>query len=145
MDEVNEIQYELYHKTADKVDWLADIHERLWQCEFHYFGRWWDFCHCFMGKDWLYKLDNLNEFRRELKNTLFKMGADSAVYVDDQGESESYIYDAYAATSWEDFVGRIKNRFGEKCLHVSGFMKHGTPLNDGDYPLAFYDDFSDLE
>ena len=36
--EINEIQFELYHKTDDNTDWLADIHGRLWECDFHYSG-----------------------------------------------------------------------------------------------------------
>lgn len=138
-------QYELYFRTDGDVEWLADIHEKLWQCEFHYFGRWWALGQCFMDSDWHWKVENLNDFRQKLKSTLKIMGAESAMYLDDQGESGIYTDKAYEATSWKDFVTEIKARFDDKCMNISDFIKRAVPLKNDDYPIAFYDDFKDLD
>lgn len=139
------VQYELYYRTDEDVEWLADIHGRLWQCEFHYFGRWWDLGRCFMDADWHWKVENLNDFRKKLRSTLKIMGAESAIYADDQGDSGIYTDKAYEAESWDDFVTEIKTRFGDECMNVSDFIKLGVPMKNDDYPTAFYDDFKDMD
>lgn len=138
------LTYNLYYKF-DGDSKQAYIYQNLWECDIHYFSRWYDLCRVFMKKNWPYSLKNFIEYRKELKKTIELFGGYAVVYLDDQGESQEYIYSACDATNWDDYLAEIKQRFGGKLLNIPEFIAKNQPLENGDYPLAFYDDFSDLK
>lgn len=111
----------------------------------HYNPRWWSFCNHFNGEVANWSI--LNTFRENVHSIIQKLGGNAAVYYDDQGSSLEII-DAEYYSTFEKINSKMQKGFKADYLNVSQFMQQYNQL--GKYavektPLAFFDDFEDLE
>lgn len=128
-DVENEERFNIYKDTLD-----------IMSAEFG--GRWWSFCKVFTVKnDFDKEYEWINQYRKKIRDDLKKYGGNEVYYLDDQGDTQYLIYGEY---SWQELTSEINTKFQGDTLKVSDFMRHPQPWPEDKYPLAFYDDFSDL-
>ena len=104
--------------------------------------RWWSFCRAFTREDYDHRLlEYVNDFRLEVMTLYNKTGGTEVLFLDDQGETQYLTETMY---NWEKVKNELNTHFKETTLHIPAFLKKGKFLPLEEFPLAFYDDFSDL-
>lgn len=83
----------------------------------------------------------INEFRMKVQDQVIQMRGTAAMYGDDQGESAWLVFGT--SVRWEDIVSQSQNQYGRRFLSISLSVKNKEAFHK-DMPLAFYDDFADL-
>lgn len=138
--ELSANRYEL--SLNDEEGRYVNIDNDTIDIDFFYYSRWWDFCRRFTTEnEWDKEFTDINNFRQNLKKAINSFGGNEMVYLDDQGETGHLTNGFY---TWQQIQDVLQTKFKEQVLNVSSFMKNKNLRKDGDYPLAFYDDFSDL-
>lgn len=128
---------------------LRDIdYGTIYNDTFHNFwhsfdSRWWSFCKAFMEQSdiWSVGFDALNYYRKQIMDLFATIGGDKVVHLDDQGETQYLTYGDY---NWKEILNELNSDFKDTTLNISEFMKEKILLPKDKYPLAFYDDFTDL-
>lgn len=105
--------------------------------------RWWSFCRAFTREDCDHRLwEDVNGFRLEVMTLYNNIGGTEVFYLDDQGETQHLTETMY---NWKKVKTELKTHFQETTLHIPAFLKKRKILPLEEFPLAFYDDFSDLK
>ena len=139
--ELAEINFELH--LNNKEGSYAYIYKDTVDIIFFYYNRWGSICKLFTTENnFDTDFKGFNTFRKNLQSAINKFGSDEMVYLDDQGETGQFIYGDY---TWQQIQEELATKFAGQVLNISAFMKDKKPRKAGDYPLAFYDDFSDLK
>lgn len=102
-------------------------------------SRWWNFCSNFMEKDidW----EELERFRKNVRNQVEDFGGDYAIYIDDQSDS-SYLLDSpLEQQSIDSLLHKMKNDIS--ILDITKWIYSCKPVLK-DHPIAFIDDFKSL-
>ena len=136
--------YEIY--DFEKDDIYGTVYNDTFREKFNYYKywpyRWGFFCRSFTEDNEDGKLlEETRNFRVKVMEFFKMLGGAEVVYLDDQGES---MYMVEGFMNWDEIMHELKTKFTDTTLNIPEFMKKPALLPKGEYPLAFYDDFSDL-
>lgn len=103
---------------------------------------WWTFCATFSEEKYFKNLiESVNSYRKDVKEFYKKIGGNAVVYLDDQGATQ-YLSESYF--DWKTILKELETKFKETTLNIPAFMKNIPFQFLQVSPLAFFDDFSDL-
>jgi hypothetical protein len=140
----DKVFYELYD-DVECTNNTVDILKFVCQPFTKHYQRWWHFCKCFTGEvsGW----NGLNFYRKCVNSAIQELGGNAAIYFDDQGPSaEIFNLEEYA--TFEEIKLELEKEFKDDFLHITSLLKQYPNFNfpdTGKYPLAFYDDFMDVD
>jgi hypothetical protein len=137
---INSVCFELRDNTND-VDYGTIYNDTFHDFYNYYHNRWWSFCKAFTENNDGVFLEYVNSFRKKVKAFFEKIGGSEVVYLDDQGPTQHWVH---SNNNWHTIQSGLKKEFKASTLHIPNFMKQKKRLPSGQYPLAFYDDFSDF-
>jgi hypothetical protein len=128
----------------DSNNFLGSIYNDVFYNFFNYYiSGWWTFCTAFIKENKNERLiDSVNTYRKDVMRFFQKIGGNAAVYLDDQGKTQ-YLTESFH--DWKTILNELHSKFNETTLNIPEFMKNKPLSLMDDYPLAFYDDFSDLK
>lgn len=146
-DAINNVCFEL-RDNAESKDYVTFFNDTFHDRYNFLYNRWWGLCRTLTGEStWLKDWDDIYtsefyKFRKEVRQFIKAFGANEVFYFDDQGETQ-YLTAMYY--DWETILKEVEVHFKMTTLNVPDFMLKKEYLARDNYPLAFYDDFSDLE
>lgn len=137
------VYFELFQNKTQRVN-LGDIQKDTFINEKTYFqNRWWCFCRAFTKEDTDGQLlAKVTAYRKKVREMYKIVGGSDVFYFSDQGTHMNFYE---FNNDWETIYNTLIIANADTTLNISEFMKHKKLRAEGDYPLAFYDDFADLK
>lgn len=134
--------YELHiHDTTENRYYANVFNDNLVFHDWDFPTRWFGFCKAFTTDDCGVTLDDIQNFRRTVRAFYLKFGGTEVAYLDDQGEIAEFVQ---GDNNWFKVLNILNTNYKAETLNVSRFMINKQLRPEGQFPLAFYDDFADL-
>jgi hypothetical protein len=134
--------YELHiHDTTENRYYANVFNDNLIFHDWDFPTRWSGFCTAFTKDDWGVTFDDVQKFRKTVRNFYLKFGGTEVAYLNDQGEMAKFIQ---GENDWFTILNKLYTTYKAETLNVSRFMTNIQLRPEDQFPLAFYDDFADL-
>jgi hypothetical protein len=129
--------------TSDMEYWGNINNDIFYSFLTRYDSRYYWFCKTFSGEDnFDQDFQFMNKYRRQTKADYAKFGCNLVIYCNDGDESDHYLTEPF---TWQEIIDDINAKYKDRVYTIPDLIHGKQILPIGIHPLAFFDDFSDLE